>query len=125
MKNVHKYVKFDGNQMLKDFRNKFTFISQVPYAGKTLDDGTEEIPAGVRMLLQIQHDDAPEVDKKTGEIIDNTLEVFEATIIGVKYPLPLKKGCTVKLGGYRPEISYVINYNVILRFTEVTEIKPE
>ena len=125
MKNIHKYVMIDGDQMLKNFHNEFIFISQMPYAVKTLDDGTVEIQAGVRATLQIIHDDAPEINKKTGEIVDNRLEVFEATIIGVEYPLPFKKGCMVKLGGYKPEISYVINYNAILRFSEISEIKPE
>ena len=38
MKNIHKYVMIDGDQMLKNFHNEFIFIGQMPYAGKTLDD---------------------------------------------------------------------------------------
>ena len=123
MKNMLKYLLVDAERMLKDFGNKFIFISQSPYAGKTLEDGTVVIPGGARVELQILQDNAPTIDKNTGEIVDNRLEVFEATIIGVDYPLPLKKGCMEQLGGYKPEISYMIKYNMILRFTEISEVK--
>jgi hypothetical protein len=49
MKNMLKYLLVDAERMLKDFGNKFIFISQSPYAGKTLEDGTVVIPGGARV----------------------------------------------------------------------------
>lgn len=77
------------------------------------------------MGLQILEDNSEKIiDKNTGEEKpDNTLETFEVTIVGVKYPLDIKKGSIVQLSGFIPEFSYYINYSFILRFTGIEEIE--
>lgn len=111
LNNSGKYVKtvILIKELLKDFDNDFTFTGQTP--GKS----------GVNITLQVNKDKSePVVDKKTGRLKDdNYLAVFPVTIVGATYPLPFKKGDRVSIGDFRPEISYYIDYKLILRFGEI------
>ena len=110
-----------GEDFLKDTGNKYRLISQRQYKGKP-DKG---IPAGVTVTLQIIEDNSePVIDKATGQEKDNNLfETFDATIVGVSYPLAFHKGDYVALEEFKEEISYYINFNMILRFGGIRLLK--
>ena len=114
-----------GEDFLKDTGNKYQFVSQKPYKGKVDADGNEVIPAGVTCTLMIVEDHSdPVVDKNTGEIKENNeLQTFDATIIGVQYPLALKKRDFVSLGNFMEEISYYVDFHFILRFGKIFPYK--
>ncbi|MDL2274048.1 hypothetical protein LJC34_05860 [Oscillospiraceae bacterium OttesenSCG-928-G22] len=124
IKNGNRYTKnlVLGDKFLEDTGNEYRFVSQKPYKGK-LEVG---LSPGANVTLQIITDNAPPtVDKTTGLTRDNNeLETFDATIVGVDYPLPFKKGDPVSLGGFMQEASYYIDFNFILRFKEIKPIRP-
>lgn len=126
-KYAHRYIRqtINGDQWKKDFNNLFRLVSQRPYKGKMNDKGEVLTPAGVMATVQIIEDlSAPAIDKETGEIMeDNSLENVEVTIIGASYPLPLQKGDLVSLGNFIPELSYYVNYNLILRFDGIEKVE--
>lgn len=123
MINATKYTKIMilADDMLRDFGNRFVVVASRAYKGKE-DDG---IPAGSTFTLQVLEDHAaPIIDKKTNMPMDNNVyQTFDVTIPGLKYPSGLVKGDIVSLGKFLPEISYYINYNLILRFGEIKKIQ--
>lgn len=127
LNNGYRYVKMciEIEKFLKDTGNKYRLISQRYFKGKIKENGEIVIPEGVTLGLQILEDNSePVIDKNTGEQKpDNVLETFEVTIVGAQYPLPIKKGSMVRLYDFMPEVSFYINYNFILRFGRVEEIK--
>lgn len=127
LNNVYRYVKnvIEIEKFLEDTGNRYLLISQRYFKGKYNAKGECEIQEGVTVGLQILEDNSEKIiDKNTGEEKpDNTLETFEVTIVGVKYPLDIKKGSIVQLSGFIPEFSYYINYSFILRFTGIEEIE--
>lgn len=127
LNNGYRYVKnvIDIDKLLKDTGNKYRLISQRGFKGKRNEKGEIVIPEGTTLGLQILEDHSePVIDKNTGEAKpDNVFETFEVTIVGVQYPLPIKKGSLVRLYDFMPEFSFYINYNFVLRFGRVEEIK--
>lgn len=119
--NRYAVTRVKGNDLLKDTGNQYRFVSQRAYKGKP----EKNIPAGVTVTLQILKDDSePIIDKETGcELDNNFLETFEATIVGESYPLPFHKGDYVALEDFKEEISYYINFNLILRFGGIKLLK--
>ena len=111
LKNVGRYVEtiIHADKLIGDFDNDFTFTGQS--AGKH----------GVNITVQVNKDNSePIIDKKTGLVKDdNFLAVFPVTIVDAKYPLPFKKGDHVSLYDFKPEMSYFIDYNLILRFGDI------
>ena len=45
------------------------------------------------------------------------------TIVGANYPLGLKKGDYVQLANFRADISYYINYSLVLRFEGISKVE--
>lgn len=127
LNNGYRYVRniIDIDKLLKDTGNKYLLISQRGFKGKRNENGEIVIPEGTTLGLQILEDHSePVIDKNTGEPKpDNVFETFEVTIVGVQYPLPIKKGSLVRLYDFMPEFSFYINYNFVLRFGRVEEIK--
>ena len=125
--NGHRYIKtiIEIDKFLRDTANRYMLISQRPFRGKYDADGNCEIPEGVTVGLQILEDHSdPVIDKNTGEVKqDNTYETFDATIVGVQYPLSINKGSTVRLYDFLDEYSYYINYTFILRFSGIEELE--
>lgn len=119
LNNGYRYVKtlIDIDQLLKDTKNKYRLISQRGFKEKRNENGEIVIPEGTTLGLQILEDHSePVIDKNTGEPKpDNVFETFEVTIVGVQYPLPIKKESLVRLYDFMPEYSYYINFNFILR----------
>lgn len=127
LKHSTRYVKqiVEGEKLITDLGNRFLVISQRPYKGKTNDFGEVITPSGTTFTVQALDDFSdPIINKETGEVMDNNaLETFDVTIIGAEYPLPLKKGDYVSLKGFLPELSYYINFNLILRFSDIEKIE--
>ena len=119
LNNGYRYVKtlIDIDQLLKDTKNKYRLISQRGFKGKRNENGEIVIPEGTTLGLQILEDHSePVIDKNTGEPKpDNVFETFEVTIVGVQYPLLIKKESLVRLYDFMLEYSYYINFNFILR----------
>lgn len=119
-----KYVRtvIDVEQMLKDFDNVFLVVSTRSYQGKP----EQNLAPGATFTLQVLKDMSEvQIDKKTNLPIENNLmEQFQVTIPGLPYPSDIKKGDYVRLGKFMPEVSYYINFNLILRFGEIVKVQP-
>lgn len=117
-----RYVRqlIDAKQMLADFGNTFMVVSSKPFKGKP-EKGLE---AGSTFTLQVMKDDsAPRYDKG-GQLQDNNLyESFDVTIPGLAYPSDIRKGDKVRLGNFMPEVSYYIDFKLILRFDGITKLQ--
>lgn len=125
IKNGYRYIKtiIDIEKFLSDTSNMYVLVGQRPYKGKTDDKGNVLIDAGVTVTLQIVDDNSePIYDKEGVAREDNRLETFEATIVGANYPLNLKKGDCVCLEDFKPDISYYINYALVLRFGNIAKV---
>lgn len=120
----YRYTKtiVEWDKFAKDTCNQYRFVSQKRYKGKP-ESG---LAAGATVTLQIVQDNsAPVIDKETGRPKENNvLETFNATIIGVNYPLPLSKGDFVALDGFLVEKSFYIDFDFILRFTTIKKLQP-
>lgn len=119
---AHKYVKqvIDAKQMLADFSNTFMVVSSKPFKGKP-ESG---LAAGSSFTLQVMKDDSAPTYNKQGELIENNLfETFDVTIPGLPYPSGIVKGDKVRLGNFMPEVSYYIDFKLILRFDGITKLQ--
>lgn len=94
-------------------------VSQRPYVSKK--DSTEK---GVTLRLLITQDDSDYgSDKKTGLKRDsNTLNNFDLTILNGKEHINVQKGEYVRLIDILHEKSFVIGFDVVLRFRDVEKI---
>lgn len=113
---VYTQTTFDAEKFLKATRNTFLFVSAKPYQSKKNPDDK-----GFTCTLSIIHDDMDYgVDKNTGQKRDNNvLNTFDVTILNGKSEAPFKKGDKVSLAGFIPEKSYVIGFDVLLRFRDI------
>ena len=115
--NSWKYTRtsFDADSFLKATGNLFQFVSQKPYQSKKNPEDR-----GVTATLLITHDDMDYgVDKAGRKRDNNVLKTFEVTILNGQTVLPFKKGEKVSLGKFIPEKSFVINFDVLLRFADI------
>lgn len=115
---VHQVI--DAQQMLTDFGNTFMVVSSKLFKGKT----EKGLGAGTTFTLQVMKDDsAPRYDKE-GRLQDNNLfESFDVTIPGLTYPSDIQKGDKVRLGNFMPEVSYYIDFKLILRFDGISKLQ--
>jgi hypothetical protein len=106
---------FDSKMFLEKTRNTFQFVNQKPFVSKKHPEDV-----GVLTTLLIMYDDMDYgVDKKGNKRDNNVLNTFEVTILNGQTELPFKKGDKVSLVGYIPEKSYVIGFDVLLRFKDI------
>lgn len=117
-KYVHQVI--DAQQMLTDFGNTFMVVSSKPFKGKP----EKGLAAGSSFTLQVMKDDsAPRYDKD-GQLKDNNLfESFDVTIPGLAYPSDIRKGDKVRLGNFMSEVSYYIDFKLILRFDGISKLQ--
>lgn len=116
---VHTVI--DGEDIAKKLLHNARLVSQRAYKG----NAGKNIAAGTTVTLQITEDaTGGYTDKATGELLDNTLETVDVTIVGCDYPLPIKKGDYCDVSGFIPELSYYIDYNLILRYSEIHKTTP-
>ena len=117
-----KYVRqvIDAKHMLADFGNTFMVVSSKPFKGKP----EKGLAAGSSFTLQVMKDESAPKYGKDGQLQDNNLfESFDVTIPGLAYPSDIRKGDKVRLGNFMPEVSYFIDFKLILRFDGITKLQ--
>ena len=112
---VFTSTKFEAVKFLEATGNVYQLVSQRPFCSKKNPD-----EKGVLVTLLITHDDTDYgVDKQGKKRDNNVLNTFDVTILCGETSLPLRKGEKVSLGNYLPEKSYVIGFDLILRFDSI------
>ncbi len=121
IQNSWAYTKtqFDCEKFLKVTRNEFMYVT-----GKLYQSKKNPEDSGFSLTLSIRHDDMDYgIDKKTGRKRDNNvLNTFDVTILNGSSEIPFKKGDLVSLEGFIPEKSYVIGFDLLLRFRNVKKV---
>lgn len=100
-------------------KNQYRLVSQRPYVSKK-----DENEKGITCTLQITKDEFDYgVDKKTGiKRDDNRLNTFDVTILNGKQRLDMSKGDYVSLNGFIKEKSFIIGFDLILRYKNLEKI---
>lgn len=112
---VYTQTRFDAEKFLKATQNIFLFVSAKPYQSKKAPEDK-----GATLTLSILHDSMDYgVDKNGAKRDNNVLNTFDVTILNGKSEVPFKKGEKVSLVGFIPEKSYVIGFDLLLRFSDV------
>lgn len=112
---AYTHTSFDAEKFLKAARNEFQLVSQRPYQSKK---NPEE--KGVSVILLIVHDDNDYgMDKNGNKRENNVLNTFDVTILNGETSIPFRKGEKVSLGNFLPKKSYVIGFDLILRFDSI------
>lgn len=115
---VYTQTQFDVKKFLEAMKNEFQFVSQKPYQSKKNPDDK-----GVTLTLLITHDSMDYgVDKNGHKRDNNVLNTFDVTILNGQSEVPFKKGEKVSLVGFIPEKSYVIGFDLLLRFKDVKKV---
>lgn len=115
---VYARTIFDDEEFRRVTRNLYQFVSQKPFRSKKNPD-----EKGVTATLLIIHDDKDYgVDKQGKKRDNNVLQTFDVTILNGETTLPLKKGEKVSLGNFLPEKSYVIGFDLILRYDSIKRV---
>lgn len=120
IQNSWKYTKtlFDVEAFLKATKNMFQFVSSKPYQSKKNPEDK-----GVTLTLLIIHDDMDYgIDKNGRKRESNLLQTFDVTILNGQSEVPFQKSDKVSLIGFIPEKSYVIGFDVLLRFRDVKKV---
>src|SRR5699024_2327589 len=116
---VFTETRFKAEEFLNNTENKFRLVSQRPYVSKK--DPNEK---GVTLTLQITKDSTDYgEDKKTGFKRDNNvLNTFDVTALNNKERVDIQKGEYLRLVDFVPEKSFVIGFDLILRFKDEEKI---
>lgn len=115
---VYTQTQFNSKEFLEATGNEFQFVSQKPYQSKKNPDDK-----GTTITLLITHDNMDYgVDKNGRKRDNNVLNTFDVTILNGQLELPFKKGDKVSLVGFLPEKSYVIGFDLLLRFKDVKKV---
>lgn len=109
-------TNFKAEEFLNNTENIFRLVSQRPYVSKK--DPNEK---GVTLTLQITKDNTDYgVDKKNGFKRDNNvLNTFDVTVLNNSDRVDINKGDYVRLIEFIQEKSFVIGFDLILRFRDV------
>lgn len=112
---VYTQTQFDAKKFLEAVGNEFQLVSQKPYQSKKNPDDK-----GTTLTLLITHDSMNYgVDKNGRRRDNNVLNTFDVTILNGQSEVPFKKGEKLSLVGFIPEKSYVIGFDLLLRFRDV------
>lgn len=115
---VYTRTLFEVDKFLKATGNIYQLVSQRPFSSKKNPD-----EKGVLVTLLITHDEADYgVDKNGNKRDNNVLNTFDVTILCGETSLPIRKGEKVSLGNYLPDKSYVIGFDLILRFDSIRKV---
>lgn len=115
---VYTQTMFNAEKFLKATKNIFQFVSQKPYQSKKNPEDK-----GVTVTLLILYDNMDYGEDKNGRKRDNNvLNTFDVTILNGHSELPFKKGDKVSLAGFMPEKSYVIGFDLLLRFRDIKKV---
>ena len=116
---VYTQTQLDVKKFLEAMGNEFQFVSPKPYQSKKNPDDK-----GVTLTLLIIHDSMDYgVDKSGRKRDNNVLNTFDVTILNGQSEVPFKKGEKVSLVGFIPEKSYVIGFDLLLRFRDVKKVE--
>ncbi len=112
-------TQFKADEFLNNTGNVFRLVSQRPYVSKK--DPNEK---GITLTLQITKDNTDYgADKKTGFKRDNNiLNTFDVTVLNNQERLDIQKGDYLRLVDFVPEKSFVIGFDLILRFKDVEKV---
>ena len=115
---VYTQTLFNADEFLTATRNEYQFVDQKPYQSKKNQEDK-----GVTVTLLIIHDDKDYgIDKNGHKRENNVLNTFDVTILNGQSELPFNKGDKVSLIKYLPDKSYVINFDVLLRFSGIKKV---
>lgn len=116
---VFTETKFKAEEFLTNTENIFRLVSQRPYVSKK--NPSEK---GVTLTLQITRDRTDYGnDKTTGhKRDDNVLNTFDVTVLNSKEYIEVSKGEYVRLIDFIHEKSFVIGFDLILRFKDVEKV---
>ncbi|GIN87843.1 hypothetical protein J6TS2_42290 [Heyndrickxia sporothermodurans] len=116
---VFTETKFKAEEFLKNTGNMYRLVSQRPYVSKKEPD-----EKGVTLTLSIAKDNTDYgFDKKTGLKRDNNiLNTFDVTVLNGLEHISVQKGDYVRLIDFIQEKSFVIGFDLILRFRDVEKI---
>ena len=111
---------FNDTKFKSVTNNQFVLVSQHPYASKK---NPQDI--GVTLTLQVVKDTADYgVDKKTGMKRDNNvLNTFDVTVLNGVQHLDAQKGDVIRLGAMIVEKTFIIGFDLILRYKDVQVLK--
>lgn len=112
---VYTQTQFNAEKFLRTTENEFLLVSAKPYQSKKTPEDK-----GVTLTLSIIHDSMDYgVDKDGRKRDNNVLNTFDVTILNGQAEVPFQKGDKVSLIGFMPEKSYVIGFDLLLRFKDV------
>lgn len=114
------HTVFDDPKFKANTNNQFVLVSQRPYASKK---NPQDI--GVSVTLQVVKDIGDYgIDKKTGLKRDNNvLNTFDVTVLNGAQRLDAQKGDIIRLGQMIVEKTFIIGFDLILRYKDVQVIK--
>ena len=110
--NTFAYTKtsFDAERFLAATHNQFRVINSRPYK-----DPKGKLPDGITMNLQVMVDDTNYGIDKDGNPRENNVDLtFDVTVFS--RDKSVKRGDVIRLVGFDAEHSYVIKFDLILRF---------
>lgn len=108
----------DWDKFARATHNQYRVVSSRPYKDKK-----GVLPDGVSLTLQIIKDDFDYgVDKNGNPRENNLFQNFDVTVLNNK--IDATKGDMVQLLDFDAEHSYVINFDLLLRFKNAKVVKP-
>jgi len=116
---VFTETTFKAEEFLKNTHNLFRLVSQRPYISKK--DPSE---SGITFTLLITQDDTEYgINKTSGlERDNNILNTFDVTVLNNKTSIDVQKGDYLRLINYIPEKSFIIDFDLILRFEGIEKV---
>ncbi len=109
----------DWETIEKATHNQYRVVSTRPYTDKK-----GLLPDGVNLTLMVIKDDFDYgIDKKTGAQRETNLyQNFNVTVLNKNHNI-IKKGDLISLIGFLPEHSFVIGFDMLLRFKDLKILK--
>ena len=106
----------DADKFLNATHNRYRVVSVRPYVDKK-----GVLPEGFNLTLQVLKDDMDYGIDKDGKVRENNLyQNFDVTVLS-RLVEP-KKGDMIKLSGFDSENSYVIGFDLLMRFRNIEVI---
>lgn len=108
----------DWDKFAQATHNQYKVVSSRPYKDKK-----GILPDGVSLTLQVVKDDFDYgVDKDGNSRENNLFQNFDVTVLNEK--IDAKKGDMIQLLDFDEEHSYVIGFDMLLRFKDAKVLKP-
>ena len=106
----------DADKFLNATHNRYRVVSVRPYVDKK-----GVLPEGFNLTLQVLKDDMDYGIDKDGKVRENNLyQNFDVTVLSRQ--VEPKKGDMIKLSGFDSENSYVIGFDLLMRFRHIEVI---